>query len=236
MEKEGRLEQNKERSRIPLAGMGEGWQRRLLVCTIGVVFQGFFLSFLLEVNIGTDSCTFFVRSLSEGIGCSFGNCQLIFNVILLILVFLVSRFRYLGFGTLVNATVIGYVCDFCRFLWGKLIPESVFRDIVPRVLIFIAALACFLVATAVYMNVQMGLSPYDAPASIVSGYAKKVPFFIIRMIWDYLFIFIGFFVGGVPTVGTLIMSVTLGPVISFVGRVLRTTFHFDRLLQKQENT
>lgn len=209
--------------RLPLAGMGEGWQKRTKVCIAGVLVQGFFLSFLLKVNLGTDPYTFMNVSIADRIGWSFGNWQLTINAALLIIVLLTSRLRYLGFGTLANMVLIGYTADLGSFLWTRLFPAAVFTEAATRIPIFAVALIGFLIAAAVYMNAGMGLSPYDAPPSVLHEPAGKLPYFILRIIWDYGAVLIGVLAGGTPTVSNLIMAIALGPIITMIGKAMRRT-------------
>lgn len=207
--------------RLPLAGMGEGWQRRTKVCVAGTLVQGFFLSFLIKVNLGTDPYTFMNVSIADRIGWTFGNWQLTINAVLLLFVVLTSRLRYLGFGTLANMVLIGYTADLGRYLWTRLFPAAVFTEAATRIPIFAVALIGFLIAAAVYMNAGMGLSPYDAPPSILHEHAGKLPYFIVRIVWDYGAVLIGVLVGGTPTVSNLIMAIALGPVVTLIGKVMR---------------
>ncbi len=41
------------------------------------------------------------------------------------------------------------------------------------------------------------------------------------MVWDFSAILIGLLAGGHPTVANLIMAVTLGPVVSAIGRWMK---------------
>ncbi len=222
-EQDGSTSVSERIGRLPLAGMGEGWQKRTKVCIAGVLVQGFFLSFLLKVNLGTDPYTFMNVSIADRIGWSFGNWQLTINAALLIIVLLTSRLRYLGFGTLANMVLIGYTADLGSFLWTRLFPAAVFTEAATRIPIFAVALIGFLIAAAVYMNAGMGLSPYDAPPSVLHEHAGKLPYFILRIIWDYGAVLIGVLAGGTPTVSNLIMAIALGPIITMIGKAMRRT-------------
>ncbi len=207
--------------RLPLAGMGEGWQKRTKVCVAGTLVQGFFLSFLIKVNLGTDPYTFMNVSIADRIGWTFGNWQLLMNAVLLLFVLLTSRLRYLGFGTLANMVLIGYTADLGSYLWTRLFPAAAFTEAASRIPIFAAALIGFLIAAAVYMNAGMGLSPYDAPPSILHEHAGRLPYFIVRIVWDYGAVLIGVLAGGTPTVSNLIMAIALGPVVTLIGKAMR---------------
>ena len=58
------------------------FKKRLIIMNIGVFFMGFFLSFLIKVNLGTDPCTFMNLTISRFLGISFGNWQLLLNSVL----------------------------------------------------------------------------------------------------------------------------------------------------------
>ncbi len=195
-------------------------KKRVLLCFVAVFGMGFFLSFLILCDLGTDPCTFMNRSLAQRIGMSFGNWQLIMNIAMLLFVIAFGR-HLIGFGTFFNMILIGYYADFFDWVWGKVLPAGTFTNPVSRWAIFIVALVCFVISAAVYMNSEVGVSPYDATANILSSKVKKVPFFLFRICYDYLAILIGVLAGMRPNVGILLMAVMLGPAVSLVGSKMK---------------
>ncbi len=199
--------------------MNKTLKKSILVCT-AVFFMGFFLSFLIDVNLGTDPCTFMNLSLANRLGLSFGNWQLTCNLILLILVIVKGR-DMIGLGTVANMVFIGYIADFFDYVWAKIIPDYFFTQWPYRAFVFVFGLVFFVIAAAVYMNSEMGLSPYDATSQIIARALPKVPFFIVRICYDFLAIIIGILVGGLPNIGTICLAVMIGPAVSFVGKRLK---------------
>lgn len=185
------------------------------------VLTGFFLSFLIEVNLGTDPCTFMNLVISSRLKISFGSWQLILNAALFAFVIVMSRFRYIGIGTLANMICIGYSADFSRWLWKMFLPSDIFSTYPGRIIFFVIGLVGFVLCCAVYMNYDMGLSPYDATPYIIHSLLKKVPFTAIRVLWDFGIIGIGCLLGGTPPVATLILAVALGPAVSFAGKLMK---------------
>ncbi|MBO5621093.1 MAG: hypothetical protein J5959_05630 [Butyrivibrio sp.] len=196
------------------------FKKRMILMCVGVFFMGFFLSFLIKVDLGTDPCTFMNLTLSRAIGISFGTWQLILNAILFIFVILFGR-KFIGFGTIANMVFIGYIADFFVWLWEKCIPENYFTDMPYRAVIFLLALFMFIVAVSFYINANMGVSPYDAIPQIISERVfKKVPFAVIRICFDFLVIIIGVVFKGTPNIGIVLMALFLGPIISVVGKFI----------------
>lgn len=187
---------------------------------MGVFLMGFFLSFLIKVDLGTDPCTFMNLTISRALGISFGNWQVIINCFLFIFVILFGR-KFIGLGTLANMILIGYIADFFCWVWDKTIPANYFIEFPSRAVIFAAALLCFIVAVSFYINANMGVSPYDAMPQIISERVlPKVPFAIIRICYDFLVILVGVLFKGTPNIGIILMALFLGPIISVVGKFL----------------
>ena len=136
----------------------------------------------------------------------------------------------IGFGTLANMLLIGYVIDICRWIWKNIgFAQFIYDgDFAVRVVIFAATLLCFVFVASIYMNAQMGVAPYDAMPNIISGWIPKVPFAIIRILFDLAAVGIGVIAGKInpegiqgSIVGSILMSLLLGPVISLVGKPLK---------------
>ncbi|MBQ7613514.1 MAG: hypothetical protein IJU77_00525 [Butyrivibrio sp.] len=196
------------------------FMKRFVIMMVGVFFLGFWLSFLIRANYGTDPCTFMNLTVSRKLGILFGTWQLILNAVLFVLVILFGR-NYIGFGTLANMVLIGYIADFFGWIWDNTIPQSFFTNTPTRILTFVVSFSFFVVSASLYMNANMGVAPYDAVPLMIKRYIfKKAPFAIIRICFDYSVVLIGVLCGGKPNIGILLMALFLGPVIQAVGKFL----------------
>ena len=122
--------------------------------------------------------------------------------------------------------LVGYSIDFFSWVWSKVLPEGLFDTLAVRIGVMIPALIIFVLAVAVYIDMDMGTSPFDAIPSIVAKKMPKVPFRIVRIAYDGVATLIGFIFGGMPGVVTLIMVFALGPVIAWVGNKIRAKWDF----------
>lgn len=204
------------------------FMKRLVVMLIGVFLMGFFLSFLIKVDLGTDPCTFMNLTISRKLGILFGTWQLALNAVLFVIVILFGK-KCIGFGTIANMVFIGYIADFFGWLWDKTIPVRYFTEFPSRAVIFALALLLFIISVSFYINADMGVSPYDAMPQIISDRVlTKVPYYIIRIGYDFLVIVIGVMFGGTPNIGIILMALFLGPIISVVGKFLgKHVFHLN---------
>lgn len=189
--------------------------KKLILVVISVIMMGFSLSFLNQTNLGTDPYTVLNLGIASKIGLSLGNSQAIFNTVLLLVVFLFDK-RQIGWGTIANMFLVGYSFDFFTWLNGLWVPETIYSTLTGRILVMIPSLLVFILVAATYMAVQLGTSPYDAVPFIVSTKLPKIPFRVIRMIWDILACVIGVLLDSRIGVVTIVMAFALGPVITWV--------------------
>ncbi|MBR1675050.1 MAG: hypothetical protein IJ703_08840 [Eubacterium sp.] len=197
--------------------------KKIIICFIAVFGMGFTLSFLIMCDMGTDPCTFMNKAVAAKAGLSFGTYQLIVNIVMLCIVFIFKR-SLIGFGTVFNMVLIGYYADFFCWLWRKIIPASAFTDPLSRWIIFLLALLVFLISVAVYINMDMGVSPYDGLPIIIIEKLKAdkstIGKTVIRILWDGTALVVGMIAGNIPVIGHILMVLFLGPAISLVGKLI----------------
>lgn len=198
---------------------------RLCAVLLAVITMGFSLSWLILVDLGTDPCTLMNCAISDTVGLSLGNWQALFNSVLLVFVIIFGG-RNLGFGTLANMFLVGYTIDFFSWVWGKVLPAGLFDSYGVKIAVLIPALIVFIFAAAVYMDMNMGTAPYDAISFIISKHLPKVPFKVVRIVFDFVVVVIGCIFGGRVQIVTILMVITLGPVISWVGEKINARWDF----------
>ena len=203
--------------------------KRLAFMLPAVILMGVFVSILVEIGWGTDPASFLNLNVASVLGLGLGNTQVIVYGIMFIFTFAFGA-EMIGFGTLANMLLIGYVVDLCRWIWNNTGFNLVLSEgnFALRIFIFALTLICFSIVAAIYMNAQMGVAPYDAMPNIISGWITKVPFAVIRIIFDLSAVGVGIIAGkfnpeGIQgsIVGSILMSLMLGPIISLVGKPLK---------------
>ena len=198
----------------------ENFAKRLIAVLVAVIVMGFALSWLVLVDMGTDPCTLMNLTISSRLGISLGNWQALLNCVLFIIVIWKGR-EHIGFGTLANMFLVGYSLDFFSWVWRQLGIDTYFATNTVRYAVFLPALIIFIIAAAVYMDVELGTAPYDAIPFIVSKYLPKVPFKALRIGYDFLVIIIAGAFGGHVQIVTVLMALLLGPVISYIGKLIQ---------------
>lgn len=198
------------------------WIQTFALMLGSVIMMGFGVSLLVLTQMGTDPCSAMNYGVSRTIHMSFGNYQLLLNLILLILV-LIGNYRLIGTGTIGNMVLVGYSADFFSWIWRDLchIPGNLTFTI--RLLILLPTLLLFVTAAACYMNSGHGMAPYDAVPFILSEKLEKKTgrsglFRPIRLSLDLLATVIGYFTGGEVGLMTILMVILLAPIVEYVGK------------------
>ncbi|SFR72492.1 YczE/YyaS/YitT family protein [Anaeromicropila populeti] len=189
--------------------------KRTAAVIAAVIMMGFSLSLLVNIDMGTDPCTSMNLGISNRLGISLGNWQVLFNLVLLGIIIRYDRTK-IGIGTLANMILVGYSMDFFRWFWNRTLPMSMFQLLAVRIGILIPVLSIFIIAAAVYMAVDLGTAPYDAIPFIIAAKQKKIPFKLVRCCWDIAAAFLGYLLGSRVGMITVIMAFALGPVIAVV--------------------
>ena len=188
---------------------------RALASILGITFISFGAALSESMDMGLDPFTAMNRGASALLGFSLGNYQLVVNLIILAIVFFMKR-SLIGWGTVFNMVLVGYQVDFFKSLFDNFFVVEEMSFII-RILITIAAILVFTFGVAVYMDAELGVSPYDAIAPLIvdkSGW-KYTP---VRIGQDLIIVVIALLVGGPVGISTFITGFFAGPLISFFSK------------------
>jgi uncharacterized membrane protein YczE len=192
---------------------------RIIFAIAGISILAIGVSFMRYAVFGVDPITCLNIGIAKLLGMSFGTWQLIMCFILLIGVFIFDRSN-IGFGTVYIMVAAGYTSDF--FLW--LITKIQFLEIFSvgiRIAVFSLGLILYYFGAAVYIETNMGLSPYDAVGIIISEKIKRQNWFRwIRIGTDALCVIGGIITKSDVGMGTLVSVLLGGPLIALFRKLL----------------
>ncbi|MDE7210516.1 MAG: hypothetical protein K2O03_03610 [Lachnospiraceae bacterium] len=190
-------------------------KRRLVLVVVSVILMGFFLSFLKPCGFGTDPCTVMNLAISGKIGWTLGNWQAALNCILFVFVVWLGRDQ-IGWGTIANMFLVGYSFDFFTMVNSFWLPEDAFETMAVRIAVAAVTLLGFVVAVSAYMACDLGTSPYDAVAFLIASRQKKLPFRVVRILYDALVCLVAVLFGTRLGVITIAMALLIGPVVTWM--------------------
>ena len=197
--------------------------RRIVLAVVGMAIAGIAVGFFKRAFFGVDPFQCFCNGMNQVVPIGFGTLYMLINAVLLVIDFFLDR-HYIGISTFINLFLVGYAAEFSENMLARW-----FGDLaLPGRILFLA----IGIAAALYYTADLGVSTYDAiPLHIADrkprAFGKIVPFRVVRIICDLICVGIGFALGFMPGIGTIITALFMGPLITFFKRTLS-----DPLLKK----
>ena len=185
--------------------------RRFIYSILGVVLISIAVSLFRIANIGTDPFSCFNLGIAGIIGTSFGNAQLIVNIVLTIL-FIYPGWKYFGVGTVIAMFGVGYISDIVLSLLG--IPEGEFNFFISLLLV-IAGIVITSSGIAMYSSANLGISQYDMMGFLLRD-TGVLSLQYARIVVDIVLVVAGFFMGSIVNVGTLLIALFVGPLVAWL--------------------
>lgn len=190
---------------------------RSLVSIVGITFLSIGAALSETMNMGVDPFTALNRGASALLGFSLGNYQLVVNLVILAIVFFMKR-SLIGWGTIYNMVLVGYQIEFFSKLFGNFFAvESL--SLLVRLLITVVAIAIFAIGVAMYMDTELGVSPYDAITPLITDQTGWT-YTPVRVAQDLLVVAGAYFLGGPVGISTVITGFFAGPLISFFSKII----------------
>lgn len=185
---------------------------KALMSLIGISLISFGTALSQTMNMGLDPFTAINTGASELLGFTLGNYQLFVNAAILAIILFFDR-KIIGWGTIFNLVLVGYMIEFFISMLESFIDPTQFAFIV-QLLITVVAILIFTFGVALYMDADLGVSPYDAIAPVITD-RVSASYKTVRMIQDIVVVITAWILGGPVGVSTFITGFLAGPLIDF---------------------
>ena len=119
---------------------------------------------------------------------------------------------YIGIATFINLLLLGYLVEFSQFAIHSICGDP---SLALRIAYIGFAIVVMCIGSALYFTANLGVSTYDAIALFLGNKKKIAPFKFVRITTDLICVGLGFVMGCVPGIGTIITAFFMGPLISF---------------------
>lgn len=186
---------------------------RVVLLLLGLWIAHLGVTLFLQTNLGSDPFNVFVQGLFRAIpwpdwaGMTHGRVHLLVSLLIMVVLLVVDR-SYVGIGTVLCMALGGPIIDVYT-LWLS----SFLNETLPlAVRVPLLAVGCVILAfgMTIVIRSQAGTGPNDLVAVVLSDKSKK-PFGPVRIGVDLTFALVGFALGGVVGVGTIICAFLVGP-------------------------
>lgn len=187
------------------------WGYVAVMC-IGNIFIGMGIAVFKLSGQGNAPFDGMNMALADCLGISYGSFVVLINLVLFIIQLIFGRI-FIGFGTIINATLIGYIATFFYdiFIAAYGVPVNMIEQIV----IMLIGVIIISLGLSMYQMPNVGVAPYDCLSLIMANRWKKIPYFWCRISNDAICALVCYLAGGIIGLGTLAGAFGLGVVIQF---------------------
>ena len=191
------------------------WGVRVVVLLVGLTIAHLGVTLFLLSDLGADPFNVLVQGLFRTLASLTGWAVLshgrvhVAVSLLIILILLIADRSYVKVGTVLCMLFGGPIIDFFS---ARLAFLPAYADTLP-LRILMLALGCVILAfgMTIVIRSDAGTGPNDLVALVISEKAGK-RFGLVRVLVDASFVLLGFLLGGVVGLGTLICMLLVGPV------------------------
>lgn len=186
---------------------------RVVLLLIGLWIAHLGVTLFLQTNLGSDPFNVFVQGLFRAIpwpawaGMTHGRVHLLVSLLIMVVLLVVDR-SYVGIGTVLCMALGGPIIDVYTLWLSPFLNETL--PLAVRVPML--AVGCVILAfgMTIVIRSQVGTGPNDLVAVVLSDKSGK-PFGPVRIGVDLTFALVGFALGGVVGIGTIICAFLVGP-------------------------
>ena len=179
--------------------------KTFIYLAFGLILFGLGETLLITANQGVSPWTVLAQGLSFQLDLSIGITTFIVSIIVLFLWFPLKQKP--GLGTLLNVILISIVIDLSNPIlpYPKTFFYQIFQSLIAVLIVGIGS--------GFYLTANLGPGPRDG---LMTGLQKLTnqPIALIRTLIEVTAVVIGFYLGGVVGIGTLLFAFGIGPAVS----------------------
>jgi uncharacterized membrane protein YczE len=178
--------------------------RRLVQLAVGLTLYGVSMGMMVRSGLGLDPWDVFHYGIAQHLPVSFGTVTIIVGAAVLLL--WIPLRQWPGLGTVANVIVIGLATDATLALLGAPDPMAA------RVALLLGGIVLNGLAGALYIGSQFGPGPRDG---LMTGLVRRTgrSFRLVRTSIEITVLAVGWLMGGVVGLGTILYAVMIGPVV-----------------------
>jgi uncharacterized membrane protein YczE len=189
----------------PLAQLRAGrLTRRLSQLAVGLALYGLTLGMMIRATLGNAPWDVLHQGMAIHLPISIGTAVIAMSLV--VLLFWIPLRELPGLGTVANSLAVGLGADLTLSLLEA--PESIWQ----RVLLMAGGIVLNALATALYIGSQFGPGARDG---LMTGLHRRtgVSIRVVRTGLEVFVVAIGWLLGGVVGIGTLVYALAIGPLV-----------------------
>lgn len=190
--------------------------KRCLITAFACIFVGAGIAGYYATNLGSDPVSLWCDGLHRVFNISYGMASFL-NTSFFVIILLLFYRRHISAGTFVVWFTLSIWIDVFTALFNMMIPVKN-RDVWAKVLFIIIGVAAMAIGLGLQHAARAGCSGPESMVLSICDWIHK-PYKYVRMTWDAFFALLGWILGGVIGLGTVIGILLTGPTVDFMTKV-----------------
>ena len=185
---------------------------RLVKFYVGLALIQLAVAAYLQIAMGSDSFTVFMQGVSKTLHLNVGLTNAVLTFVLLLIVYILDKKQF-QIGMVLAVLSAGLILNGMTWILERIVPP----DLPVWSLWLEFAIACVLVAIGfpLLKSAKLGVAPNDALYLAISNRTGK-SYGLVRVLVDAVYLAVGFVLGGVVGIGTVVCVIAIGPMVQFV--------------------
>ena len=173
---------------------------------LGLTLFGLGEGLLIVSFTGASPWSVLAQGISLNVNLSIGMITFLISIFVLIL--WIPLGQKLGIATILNAIIIAVMIDFCI----KYVPTP--SNYYNQLILAIVSVITVGIGGSIYLVSNLGAGPRDG---LMVGLQKKtnLPIALVRATLEITVVSVGWYLGGVVGIGTLLFAFGIGPCVAF---------------------
>jgi len=181
--------------------------RRLSQLVVGLLLYGLTLALIIRASVGNAAWDVLHQGIAKHSPLSIGEAVIVMSLVVLVLWIPIKEMP--GLGTIANSFLVGVSADVFLRIFST--PDA----LVLQLLMMVAGVVLNGAATALYIGSQFGPGPRDG---LMTGLHRRtgISIRLVRTGLEVSVVGIGFLLGGVVGLGTVVYTLAIGPLVQLM--------------------
>ena len=177
----------------------------LFFCCFGLTLFGLGEGLLIVSFTGASPYSVLAQGISLHTNLSVGMCTFLISVV--VLIFWIPLEQKPGMATILNALIIAIMIDLCI----KYVPTP--SNYYNQLILAVFSVVTVGIGGGIYLIANLGAGPRDG---LMIGLQKKtnLPIALVRATLEITVVSVGWYLGGIVGVGTLLFAFGIGPCVA----------------------
>lgn len=182
-----------------------------MLFTISLALIGLAVNLIVESRLGGDSITVLYMGISNVFSVGYGTSAYIYHVTLIAAAVIFAR-KYVGLGTFLYSSAVGLFVYLFEFLFIEMGIHS--KGMLQHYMFFAAGQIFLALGLAIMISVKIGINGLDCIILMLQE-KFKIRYRTLKVLTDLFITALGFALGGLVGVGSIISVITLGWMIQY---------------------